>query len=103
MHAHLAGVRLAREGGGNDYARDAEVQKLVAAGGSSIDPDQRRKAYGEAIQLITERAYWLPLHTYVTTYGFSRLVNFKPNADEIPRFSLASWKPQMTFPDEARL
>ena len=79
-------------GGGNDYARDPEVQKLVAAGGDSIDPDERRKNYVQAIQLITERAYWLPLHTYVTTYGFSRLLNFRPHPDEIPRFYLASWK-----------
>lgn len=81
-------------GGGNDYARDPEVQQLIAAGGASINPDERRNAYGQAIQLITQRAYWLPLHTYVTTYGFSRLLNFKPQPDEIPRFYLASWKTQ---------
>jgi peptide/nickel transport system substrate-binding protein len=79
-------------GGGNDYARDPEVEKLVAAGGASINPDERRKNYVQAIALITQRAYWLPLQTYVTTYGFSRLLNFKPHADEIPRFYLTSWK-----------
>ena len=79
-------------GGANDYARDPEVQKLISAGGASINPDERRNAYVQAIQLITERAYWLPLHTYVTTYGFARLLNFKPHPDEIPRFYLASWK-----------
>ncbi len=79
-------------GGSNDYSRDPEVQKLVMQGGASIDPDQRRRNYIQAIHLVTEQAYWLPLHTYVTTYGFSRQLNFKPYPDEIPRFYLSSWK-----------
>ena len=79
-------------GGDMDYARDPEVQKLVEAGGSTIDPDLRRKNYSDAIRLITQRALWLPLYTYSITYGFSRELNFKPSPDEIPRFYLASWK-----------
>jgi peptide/nickel transport system substrate-binding protein len=79
-------------GGEMDYARDPEVQKLVEAGGSTIDPDLRRKNYSEAIRLITQRALWLPLYTYSITYGFTRELAFKPSADEIPRFYLASWK-----------
>jgi len=79
-------------GGGNDYARDPEVDKLVVAGGSVTDADQRRKNYSQAIKLITERAEWLPLFTYVKTYGFSKQLNFKPYPDELPRFYLSSWK-----------
>ena len=40
----------------------------------------------------TENAYWLPMHTYVTTYGFSRQLNFQPWKDELPRFYMASWR-----------
>src|SRR5205085_2049721 len=58
-------------GGEADYARDPEVQKLVEAGGATIDPDERRKNYSDAIRLITERALWVPLYTYSITYGFS--------------------------------
>ena len=79
-------------GGEADYARDPEVQKLVEAGGATIDPDERRKNYSDAIRLITERALWVPLYTYSITYGFSRELNFKPSQDEIPRFYLSSWK-----------
>jgi peptide/nickel transport system substrate-binding protein len=79
-------------GGGNDYARDPEVQKLVLAGGSVTDADQRRKNYSEAIKLITQRAEWVPLFTYVKTYGYSKQLNFKPYPDELPRFYLSSWK-----------
>ena len=37
-------------------------------------------------------AYWAPLHTYVTTYGHSKALDFTPYADELPRFFLAKWK-----------
>lgn len=78
--------------GGADYTRDPEVQKLVLTGGSTTDPDQRRKAYSAAIRLITEKAYWLPMYTYTITYGLSRQLNFKPYPDELPRFYLSTWK-----------
>lgn len=78
--------------GGNDYTRDPEIRDLVQAGGATVDPDQRRKAYSQAIKLITERADWLPMFTYSVTYGFSKQLNFKPYPDELPRFFLCSWK-----------
>ena len=79
-------------GGNDDFTRDAEMQKLMLEGGSSMDPEVRKTAYSAAIRRATEQAFWLPLHTYVTTYGFSRQLNFKPFPDELPRFYLASWK-----------
>jgi peptide/nickel transport system substrate-binding protein len=79
-------------GGGADYTRDAEVTRLVNEGGATIDPDKRKAAYSAAIKRITELALWLPMNTYVTTYAFSKQLNFKPYPDELPRFYLASWK-----------
>jgi peptide/nickel transport system substrate-binding protein len=79
-------------GGANDYVRDPALSKLVEQGGNSIDPAARRAFYSQAIHLVSEQAYWLPLHTYVTTYGFSRQLDFKPYADEVPRYFLSKWK-----------
>ena len=79
-------------GGGDDYARDSEVKQLVEAGGATTDVDERKKNYSAAIRRITEQAYWIPMHTYVTTYGISRQLDFKPYPDELPRFYLAKWK-----------
>ena len=79
-------------GGGQDYARDPELQAMVEAGGSSTDPDKRRAAYNAAIKRITERAYYVPLFTFVTNYAMSRGLNFKTFGDELPRFYLSSWK-----------
>ena len=80
------------DGGGNDYSRDPEVQRLVQAGGATTDADERRKDYSAAVRRISDQVYWLPLNTYVTTYAFSRQLAFKPFPDELPRFFLASWR-----------
>lgn len=77
---------------GGDYTRDPEIKKLVEAGSATVDPDQRRKAYSEAIKLITEKASWVPVFTQSITYGYSKQLNFKPYPDELPRFFLCSWK-----------
>ena len=79
-------------GGGDDYARDPVVTKLVQQGGATTNPDERRKLYSEALRRISEQMYWLPLYSYVTTYAYARNLNFRPSADELPRFFLASWR-----------
>ena len=79
-------------GGVADYSRDPALESLVRLGGATTDLDKRRKDYTEALRRISDQMYWLPLNTFVTTYGFSRQLNFKPYQDEIPRFFLTSWK-----------
>ncbi len=79
-------------GGGDDYARDPELQKLIADGGSTADVEARKKAYSAAVKLMTEKAYWLPLFTYVNRYAFTRQLEFPTFPDELPRFYLAKWK-----------
>ena len=79
-------------GSNNDYTRDAALQTLIEQGGASTNPNERRKYYSQAIKLITEQAYMIPLYTYVRTYGISRTLNFKPHPDELPRFYRASWR-----------
>jgi peptide/nickel transport system substrate-binding protein len=79
-------------GGGDDYARDPLVTQLVQKAGATTNADERRKLYSEALRRISEQMYWLPLYTYVTTYAFARTLNFRPSADELPRFFLASWR-----------
>jgi peptide/nickel transport system substrate-binding protein len=79
-------------GGNDDYARDPELTKLVEAGGATADAATRKKAYSAAIKLMTEKAYWLPLFTYVNTYAFAKQLDFKTFPDELPRFYFAKWK-----------
>jgi peptide/nickel transport system substrate-binding protein len=76
----------------NNYSKDPELEKLVAEGGAGNDAASRKKAYSAAIKLMTEKAYWLPLFTYVNVYAFSKDLDFKTFPDELPRFYLAKWK-----------
>ncbi len=80
------------DGGPGDYARDPELERLVRAGGDTTDADERRKDYSAALRRVSEQMDWLPLCTYVTTYAFSRQLNFRAFPDELPRFFLSSWK-----------
>ncbi len=76
----------------DNYSRDPELEKLVAEGGSSNDAAARKKAYSAAIRIMTEKAYWLPLFTYVNTYAFQKGLEFRTFPDELPRFYFAKWK-----------
>jgi peptide/nickel transport system substrate-binding protein len=57
-----------------------------------MDAAARKTAYSAVIKRATEQAYWVPLHTYVTTYGLSRNLELKTYPDELPRFWLSKWK-----------
>jgi peptide/nickel transport system substrate-binding protein len=76
----------------DNYSKDPELEKLVAEGGSSGDKALRSKAYSAAIKIMTEKAYWLPINTYVNAYAFAKDLDFKTYPDELPRFYLAKWK-----------
>ena len=76
----------------DNYSRDPELEKLVAEGGATSDPAARKKAYSAAIKIMTEKAYWLPLFTYVNAYAFSKQLAFKTYPDELPRFYFAKWQ-----------
>ena len=76
----------------DNYSKDPELEKLVADGGATSDPETRKKAYSAAIKIMTEKAYWMPLFTYVNTYAFVKALEFKTFPDELPRFYYAKWK-----------
>ena len=79
-------------GGPDDMARDAIVEAAIHEGGATVDPLARKLAYARAIRRISEQAYDLPLATLQTLYGVSRGLDFKPYADEMPRFFWMKWK-----------
>ena len=79
-------------GGLDDYARDPDVHKLLKQAGGTVDPEQRRKAYSEAIRLATERVDFIPLFSDVRYVAFSKQLNFQGFPDDVPRFYLSTWK-----------
>lgn len=80
------------EGALDNYSKDPELEKLIAQGGNTSDKAVRAKAYSAAVKIATEKAYWLPINTYVNRYAFTKELEFKTYADELPRFYLAKWK-----------
>lgn len=76
----------------DDITRDPELRDLLAKGDTSVDPEVRKKAYKEALVLITQRAYGLPLYSLPVNYAAAKELDFTPYPDEIPRFWEMSWK-----------
>lgn len=77
---------------GYDRAQDKEVKALLDKAGSSVDQAERKALYAQAIKLITERAYSVPLHTFTINYAYNRELDFKAYPDELPRFYQYGWK-----------
>ena len=73
----------------DNYSKDPELEKLVAEGGATSDLAVRKKAYSAAVKIMTEKAYWLPLFTYVNSYAFNKQLEFKTYPDELPPVPLA--------------
>ncbi|MGF1551411.1 MAG: ABC transporter substrate-binding protein [Paracoccaceae bacterium] len=77
--------------GALDDARDQEVTDLLEKGDTSTDPEVRKEAYGEALRIIAEQAYWAPMFTYNTNYVFTNEVSYEPTPDEVLRFHEMTW------------
>jgi len=80
------------DGSSNDGFRDEEVMALVAEAATTVDEEVRKANYAKAIEMITEKAYIVPMHTVTMGYAYDAELDFTPNVDELPRFFLASWK-----------
>ena len=80
------------EGGPDDPANDPRTAEPLKRGDTSLDPEVRKAAYAEALGVIADEVYWLPMFTYAKYYAFSNDLDFTPTADEMPRFYAAKWK-----------
>jgi len=78
--------------GSDDLALNDKVKGLLETGDTTVDAATREASYKEALQIIADEAYWVPLWSYNTNYAFSNELDFTPSSDEIPRFFTASWK-----------
>jgi peptide/nickel transport system substrate-binding protein len=76
----------------DDVTNDAQVQALLDKGDHIIDPKTRTEAYKEALDIISEKAYAVPLWSLPAYYVANKDVNFKPYPDELIKFWEMSWK-----------
>ncbi|WP_406857735.1 ABC transporter substrate-binding protein [Alsobacter sp. KACC 23698] len=75
-----------------DITRDAEVRDLLLKGNSSVDPQVRKDAYKQALKIIADKAYAVPLYSLPVYYAANADLKFKAYPDEMPRFWEMTWK-----------
>lgn len=78
--------------GSDDINRDPQVKALLDEGDRTIAPQKRDDLYRQALDLIAQHAYAVPLWSLPVYYVASQEVNFKPYPDELVRFWEMSWK-----------
>lgn len=76
----------------DDISRDPEIRDLLLKGDNSVDPAVRKAAYRDALRLISERLYAVPLWSLPVYYVASKDLSFSPYPDEMVRFWEMSWK-----------
>jgi len=68
------------------------VRDLLDKGDHTIDSATRNGLYKQALDLIAQKAYAVPLWTLPAYYVATKDLNFKPYSDELIRFWDMSWK-----------
>lgn len=77
---------------GEDEARDPEVADLLKKADKTADPADRKMLFSNALAIIANQAYFVPLWLYSTNYILANDVSFTPTPDELVRFYDISWK-----------
>jgi peptide/nickel transport system substrate-binding protein len=75
-----------------DITRDPQVRDLLTKGDTSVDPQVRKASYQEALKIIADKAYAVPLYSLPVYYVATSDLNFKAYPDEMPRFWEMTWK-----------
>jgi peptide/nickel transport system substrate-binding protein len=79
-------------GGNDDVSRDPKVIELLNKGDNAVELKDRQAFYKQALTIISDQAYALPLWSLPVYYVASKDVKFKPYHDELVRFWEMSWK-----------
>lgn len=80
------------DGTSDDLVRDKDVSALIEKGNTTNDQDVRAKSYGDAEQIISAQAYWVPLFTMPINYVAKTNLEVPIPRDENVEFWRASWK-----------
>jgi peptide/nickel transport system substrate-binding protein len=78
--------------GNDDITRDPEVRDLLDKGDRTVEQESRMQSYKQALNIIAEKAYAIPLWSLPVYYVANQEVAFEPYPDELVRFWEMSWK-----------
>lgn len=75
-----------------NLSRNPEVAQLVSDAERTNDSKHRAGLYSQALQIIADQAYWIPLYTYSVNYLMAPDLDFPIPPDGLPRLYEARWK-----------
>jgi peptide/nickel transport system substrate-binding protein len=75
-----------------NMSNDPEVTELILAAEQTGDNAKRSSLYTEALSIIADQAYWVPMVSYAQNFLVSSELNFPVYSDGMPRLYRASWK-----------
>lgn len=74
------------------YVTDKELDDILAAGRTTLDPQKRLDAYAKAAQRIKDQAYQIPLFQSPLIFGRTEKLQWTPRGDEIINLRQATFK-----------
>lgn len=85
------GVHFAANSARN-YSGDEALADTVIAAEQTIDAEERKRLYRQALNRIAEQAYWAPMFSYSQNFLLTPELEFSVPKDGVPRFWQASWR-----------
>jgi peptide/nickel transport system substrate-binding protein len=79
-------------GTGDDVVKNPELIKILQEADTSMDRDRRAELYADALEIIADEAYWVPLWTYSVFTAQNADLELSLQPDEFVQFYSASWK-----------
>ncbi|TXR50382.1 ABC transporter substrate-binding protein [Phyllobacterium endophyticum] len=79
-------------GTGDDLVKDPEIVPLVQEADTTMDRERRQSLYSKALQIVADKAYWVPLWVDNINTAMSKDLDVKVNPDEFVPFYDAQWK-----------
>ena len=76
----------------DDMVQDAEIKAWADEASRTIDPDERKRLYGQILRKIADNVYVLPLYTNPSVAAFTSDLAFRAWPDENPRFYMQRWR-----------
>lgn len=79
-------------GTGDDVVKNPDLIALLQEADTTMDRARREELYADALQVIAEEAYWVPLWTYSVFTAQNSELELSLQPDEFVQFYNASWK-----------
>ena len=73
------------------YNTNAELDKLLDEGRTTIDPEKRKAIYSAIQRSIMEQVYWVPLYGQYVIEGVNRQLDYEASSDELMHLFSATW------------